>query len=487
MRIAMAMAVFPEKLQVKFRSQIKHGVATLIGFTAVAVAATVPAASPPKVDPALHDQALGILQKSIGFRTVEGAGQMPAYAEYLKSVLVEAGFPASDIVIEPVADTATLVAHYRGTDSKKKPIMILGHMDVVEAKREDWQRDPFTPVIENGYIFGRGSVDNKFEVSMITAALAKLKREGWKPKRDVILALSGDEETQMASTKKLASQFKHAELALNGDAGGGLLSEDGKPVVYGLQAGEKTYADYKLTVTNPGGHSSRPGKVNAINQLAKALDRIAAYEFPPMQNELTRAYFKESLPKLSGPIADAIKRYLADPNDAGAIATLSADPGYVGQLRTTCVATQLEGGHAPNALPQKAEANINCRIFPGVKKADVQKTLAEVAADPAVIVTEPGSGSVASDASPLRADVMTAVTKAVHARYPGLSIVPSMSAGATDSMHFRAQGVPSYGVSGLFMKDSDDFSHGLDERAPVAAIDGALAHWDSLLKALAAK
>ncbi len=153
------------------------------------------------------------------------------------------------------------VARYKGTDSKKKPLMVIGHMDVVEAKREDWERDPFTPVLENGYVFGRGSVDNKFEVSMIVATMAKLKRDGWKPKRDVILAFSGDEETQMVSTRKLAEQFKDAELALNGDAGGGLLSEEGKPVVYGIQAGEKTYADFKLTVTNPGGHSSRPGKV----------------------------------------------------------------------------------------------------------------------------------------------------------------------------------------------------------------------------------
>lgn len=464
-------------------SRIKHQVSALLATAAIGAAVTASAAGAP--DQALHDQALGILQKSISFRTVDGAGQMPAYAEYLKGVLVEAGFAPEDIAIEPVANTVTLVARYKGTDSKKKPLLVLGHMDVVAAKREDWKRDPFTPVVENGYVFGRGSVDNKFEISMITTTLAKLKREGWKPKRDVILALSGDEETHMVSTRKLAAQLKDAELALNGDAGGGLLSEENKPVVYGLQAGEKTYADFKLTVTNPGGHSSRPGKVNAINQLAAALDRIGNYQFPAMHNELTLAYFRESLPKLSGATADAIKRYLANPQDAQAIATLSEDSSYVGQLRTTCVSTQIEGGHAPNALPQKATANINCRIFPGVAVEDVQKTLADVAADPAVAVTLPGSGSVASDASPLRKDVMNAVTKAVHARFPGLSIVPSMSAGATDSMHFRALGVPSYGVSGLFMKDSDEFSHGLDERVPVSAIDGALAHWNSLLKDLA--
>lgn len=469
----------------KSRSQLKHYVSMLIGCAAVTFAAGSVSAKAPAVDRALHDQALAILQKSISFKTVDGAGQVPVYAEYLKGVLVDAGFNAADITIEPVANTATLVARYRGTDSKKKPLLVIGHMDVVAAKREDWERDPFTPVIENGYVFGRGSVDNKFEISMITATLAKLKRQGWKPKRDVILALSGDEETAMASTRKLAAQFKDAELVLNGDAGGGLLSEAGEPVVYGLQAGEKSYADYKLTVTNPGGHSSRPTKPNAINQLGRALERIAAYEFPTMHNELTMAYFKESLPKLSGPTAAAIKAYLANPKDAQAIATLSADPNYVGQLRTTCVATQIEGGHAPNALPQKAVANINCRIFPGVSVEEVQKTLIEVAADPNVAVTLPGSGSVASDASPLRKDVMSAVSKAVHERFPGLSIVPSMSAGATDSMHFRALGVPSYGVSGLFMKDSDEFAHGLNERVPVSAIDGALAHWDTLLKTLA--
>lgn len=468
-----------------FPSSSKRFVSAVLGFAGASVVGCAVAAGQPAVDPALHDQALGILQKSIAYRTVEGAGQVPAYAEYLKGLLVEAGFSPGDITIEPIEDTATLVARYRGTDSKKKPLVVIAHMDVVEAKREDWKRDPFTPVIENGYVFGRGAVDNKFELSIIIATVAKLKREGWKPKRDVILAFSGDEETAMITTRTLAEQFKNAELVLNGDAGGGLLSEEGQPVVYGLQAGEKSYADFKLRVTNPGGHSSRPGKVNAIYQLAQALDRIAAYEFPPMRNELTLAFFKESLPKLTGPTAVAIKSYLANPNDAAAIATLSADANYVGQLRTTCVATQIEGGHAPNALPQKAVANINCRIFPGVSYAEVQRTLTEVIADPAVEITLPDSGSVVSDASPLRADVMNAVTKAVHARYPGLSIVPSMSAGATDSMHFRAQGVPSYGVSGLFMKDSDEFAHGLDERVPISAIDGALAHWDSVFKALA--
>lgn len=437
-----------------------------------------------KPDPAVHAQALDILQKSIAFRTVQGAGQVPGYAEYLKGVLVEAGYSPSDIVIEPVAGTATLRAVYPGKDRSKKPIVVNGHMDVVEAKRDEWERDPFTPVVENGYVFGRGAVDNKFETSVIIATMANLKRSGWKPGRDVVLAFSGDEETEMQSTRVLAKQLKNAEMVLNGDGGGGLLSEDGKPVIYGLQAGEKTYADFTITFTNPGGHSSRPGKTNAIYQLAAALGRIAAYQFPIMQSELSKAYFAASAANTPGPMGEAMKRFAANPKDEEAIATLSTDVDNVGQLRTTCVATMLSGGHAQNALPQKATANINCRIFPGVPSASVRAQLEKVMNDPAGKITQE-TESTDSGASPLRKDVMAAVSKSIHAQYPGLPIVPSMSAGATDSMHFRTLGIPAYGVAGLFMKASDDFSHGLNERSPVAAIDGALAHWDSILRDLA--
>jgi carboxypeptidase PM20D1 len=438
------------------------------------------------VDGQRHDTALEILTKSIGYRTVVGAAQVPAYAAYLKGVLVNAGYADEDIRIEPVGESAALTARYRGTNPKLKPMLLIGHMDVVEAKREDWERDPFVAVVENGYVYGRGSVDNKFDVSMMVAALAHLKKSGWKPRRDVILALSGDEETSMITTRKLAEQFKGAaEFALNGDAGGGLLSEEGKPVFYGIQAGEKTYADFTIEVTNPGGHSSRPGKINAITQLARALARVGEYQFPVLTNELTTAYFKASAPNTPGAIGEAMKRYVANPKDDAAIATLSAQPEYVGQLRTTCVATMLSGGHAPNALPQRATANVNCRIFPGTPVASVRETLMQVIADPSITVTTQNSGSIESPVSPLRDDVMSAVKKSIHAQHKGLSIIPSMSAGATDGMHFRANGVPTYGIAGLFMKASDDFSHGLNERAPVAAIDGALAHWDSVLRDLA--
>jgi acetylornithine deacetylase/succinyl-diaminopimelate desuccinylase-like protein len=460
------------------RSAVLTAIAACIASNACAAAVNV--------DTKRHDAALEILTKSIAYRTVVGAGQVPAYAEYLKGVLVDAGYAASDIKIEAIGESATLVARYPGTDSKLKPMLLIGHMDVVEAKRDDWERDPFVPVVEKGYVYGRGSVDNKFDVAMTVATLAQLKKSGWKPRREVILALSGDEETSMTTTRKLAAQFKGvAEFALNGDAGGGLLSEEGKPVFYGIQAGEKTYADYTLTVTNPGGHSSRPGKTNAIVQLARALVRVGEYQFPVMTNELTQAYFKASAPNTPGPAGEAMKRYVANPKDEAAIAALSAEPEYVGQLRTTCVPSMLSGGHAPNALPQRATANVNCRIFPGTSIASVAATLAQVIRDPGVAITAQNNGSIEGVTSPLRDDVMSAVKKSINAQHKGLSIVPSMSAGATDGMHFRANGVPTYGVAGLFMKASDDFSHGLNERAPVAAIDGALAHWDSVLRDLA--
>jgi len=320
---------------------------------------------------------------------------------------------------------------------------------------------------------------------MVVAKLAQLRRSGWKPGRDVILALSGDEETLMQTARKLAANLKGVELVLNGDGGGGLLSEDGKPVLYSLEGAEKTYADFAIEVTNPGGHSSRPGKTNAIYQLSADLGRLAAYQFPAKRSELTDAFFKATAANTPGPAGEAVRRYVANPDDPAAVAALAASPEYVGQLRTTCVATQIEGGHAPNALPQKATANVNCRIFPGTSSESVREAIVKAIADPEAKVTRQNDGSIDAPASPLRPDVLAAVTKAVHARFPGLPIVPSMAAGASDSMFFRALGVPAYGVSGLFMKSSDDFAHGLNERAPIAAIDGDLAHWESLLKDLA--
>lgn len=434
------------------------------------------------------DRALELLKTAVSFKTVEGFHQVPAFADYLSGQFKQAGFADSDIRFQPIGETGTLTVTWAGSDKSLKPIVISDHMDVVAADPKDWTRDPFKPVVENGYVYGRGAVDNKFDVAMVVTTLTAMKKEGYKPRRTIILALSGDEETEMATTRVLADQLKGAELVLNGDGGGGSLDETGKPMVFGFQAGEKTYADFEIAFTSPGGHSSRPGAVgtNAIYRLAKAIDRIAAYQFPVQSNELTLAYLKATAEKKPGAIGEAMKRFAANPKDAAAAAALSADPEYIGQVRTTCVATMLQGGHALNALPQKAYVTVNCRIFPGVKIAEVEATLKQVVADKDATFTTLGQPT-ASDASPLRADVMDAVKKAVDLAHPGVPVVPNMAAGASDSLYFRANGVPSYGVSAVFMKPSDDFSHGLNERSPVAAIPGALVQWHSLLTTLSSR
>ncbi|WP_333806762.1 M20/M25/M40 family metallo-hydrolase [Phenylobacterium sp.] len=455
-----------------------------LALAAVLLVALPAAAAPP--GPADRDRALEILKTSISYQTTASAGQEPmlAYAGWIRNVLVEAGYRPEDIAVEPVAGTAILIARLPGRNPARKPLVISGHMDVVEARAEDWTRDPFTPVVENGYVFGRGATDNKFDISMVVATLARLRTENWRPNRDVILALSGDEETQMRSSAILAQRLKHADLVLNSDAGGGDLDPAGKALSYGIQGAEKTYADFTLRATDPGGHSSRPTPGNPIYSLARALERLEAYRFPVQSNEITRASLAASGRKMEGPVGEALRRFAADPSDAEAAERLSSSTTWAPYLRTTCVATMVSGGHATNALPQRAEANVNCRIFPGVSSEAVRKTLVEVLAEPSLSVTRNDDGSIDSPPSPLRPDVVKAVTRAVHAVHPGLEIVPAQSSGATDSMHYRAAGVPSYGVSGLFAKAGETYAHGLNERAPLAAIPGALTHWDSLIRDL---
>ena len=456
----------------------------VLAFTAALLAASPALAAAP--GPADSARALELLKTSISYRTTASAGQEPilAYAGWIKGVLVAAGYSPSDIVIEPVAGTATLVARLPGRDPGRKPMVISAHMDVVEARAEDWTRDPFIPVVENGYVFGRGASDNKFDISVVVATLARLRAENWRPGRDVILALSGDEETLMRSSAVLAGKLKGADLVLNADGGGGELDGAGKAVSYGIQGAEKTYADFTLTVTDPGGHSSRPTPGNPIYRLARALERVEDHRFPVQSNEITRAYLAANGRDQQGPTGEALRRFSANPSDAVAAETLSSDPAWAPYLRTTCVATMVSGGHATNALPQRATANVNCRIFPGTPSPSILKTLQGVIADPTISVTRNDDGSIDSPPSPLRPDVVKAVTRAVHAVHPGLPIVPAQSTGATDSMYFRAAGVARYGVSGLFTRDDDTFAHGLNERVPLAAFPGALVHWDSLIRDL---
>lgn len=435
-------------------------------------------------DPAA-DAALTILTRSIGFRTVEGAGQVPAYAAYLKGLLVDGGYADSEVLIHRIGDTAALVARWPGSDPALKPLVLLAHMDVVHADPADWTRDPFTAVVENGYVYGRGALDNKADLSVVVATLSQLRQSGWSPRRSIVLALSGDEETAMTTGLWLAEQLRDAEMVLNADGGGGLLAEDGTPAVFKVQAAEKTYADYTVTVTDPGGHSSRPGATNAIYRLNAALARLAAYQFPVTYSPITTAYIAATGPRVEGSSGAALRHLAVDPADTAAIAVLDADPEYVGLIRTTCLTTMINGGHAPNALPQRATATVNCRIFPGTTMAQIETILTGIVADPGVTVAFQDSGTVDAPSSPLRPDLMSAMTAAVHARAPGLLLVPTMEAGATDSMFFRALGVPAYGVSSVFMKPSDDFAHGLNERLPVDTLAPGVRQWDALLRDLA--
>ena len=467
-----------------FSTLFKFCIITLI------LAATIPAYAAGKNMP-FGEKAFEIYKTSVEMRTAQGHYQVPKLARYLASEFEKGGFPKKDIHVLEVDDTAALVVRYRGDGSLgKKPISISAHMDVVDALREDWERDPYTLVEENGYYFGRGTVDDKLGMTAVTAGFLRLKAEGWVPGRDLIIAFSGDEETSMASTKALVNEYRHltdSEFVLNADAGGATIPEaGGRPASFGMQAAEKTYVTWDMIIRNPGGHSSRPRKDNAIYELASALTRIQEYIFPVSYNDLTLAYFKGTGAKTQGELGKAMSRFAEDPEDAAAISILRANSSYVGTLGTTCVATMLRAGHAENALPQSATATINCRIFPGAgvnKTLDQLKHVIDNSAIEFVLLDQPTE----TDASPLRQDVIAAVQKAIDIKYPGLEIIPSMSSGGTDGMHFRAAGIPSYGVNGSYGKNSDSFSHGLNERVLVESFYDNVAHWYVLLQAISSK
>ena len=339
---------------------------------------------------------------------------------------------------------------------------------------------------ETGYLYGRGAADMKLDGTIALAALIELKRQGFRPRRDIVVEFSGDEETRMKTSAMIADKLQGAELVLNIDGGGGTLSEaTGAPEYFTWQGAEKTYADFQLVVTNPGGHSSAPRKQNAIYKLAAALVRIGRSPFKPELSALTQAYFVKAADHEDARTGAAMRAFAANPADAAAIATLSANPATVGKIGTTCVATMISGGHALNALPQRAEANVNCRIFPGHKPAEIMARLKTIADDPDVSITDVTEGAVANDPSPMRADFIAAVTKAMDAVYPGVPVFPSMASGASDSMWFRYHHVASYGASPTFIKPSEDFSHGLDERIPLANIQPAIDYYLVLIPALA--
>lgn len=432
-------------------------------------------------------QAREIYRRVIAFDTsVEGA-QTPAMAEYLAGLFRAGGFPAEDVHVISMNGTAGLVVRYRGSGGGGRPILLLAHMDVVPALRSDWERDPFALVEENGFFFGRGTIDNKAGVVHLTSTFLTLRAEGFTPTRDLIIWFSGDEETTGATTEALLAQHRallgEAEFALNSDAGGGQLDAQNRGVAYVLQTAEKTYASFTFTARNPGGHSSQPRADNAIYDLGEALARLRAFQFPVMWNDTTIESFRRAASVFPGPEGAALRRFAEHPGDRVAARTLSRNVSLSSMMRTTCVATMLSGGHAENALPQTASATVNCRIFPGVPVADVLAELRAIAG--AGIEVSPLGPANFSDASPLRADVMQAATRAVHANYADAVVSPYMSAGATDGLFFRAAGIPTYGVGGIFIRDEDDYAHGLNERVPVASFYEGLTHWRTLVTDLA--
>ncbi|HVN77019.1 MAG TPA: M20/M25/M40 family metallo-hydrolase [Thermoanaerobaculaceae bacterium] len=449
--------------------------------------ALVPAFAGAGAPAEVRARAREIFEAIIAFRTSVGLGQVPVMAEYLARTFEAGGFAAGDVRVVPLGETASLVVRYRGTGEGGRPIALLAHMDVVTARREEWRRDPFVLVEENGYFFGRGTLDIKCEVALLTATFLRLKAERFVPTRDLIIAFSGDEETEMATSRDLVRNHRDlvdAEFALNGDGGEGILDETtGKPLVYHLQGAEKAIASYEFTVHNPGGHSSYPRADNAIYELADALKRLQAYHFPVMWNEWTIASLRATAAVTPGALGEAMRRFAADPRDAAAADAIAASPQNVGRTRTTCVATMLRGGHADNALPQSATATVNCRIFPATGIDEVRSTLEKVAGAGVEVTTLGHPWS--SGPSPMRSDVVAAVAEAVHASWPGVEIVPDMVPYATEGSVYRAAGIPTYGVCSQFIKDSDVFSHGLDERLPVASFYAGLDHWYVLLKALA--
>ncbi len=442
-----------------------------------------------------QEQALEIFRDIIAIRSAAGHQKVPELAEYLAQQFRSGGFDQDDVHVLPLTlstgeETASLVVQYRGDNSSgRKPVLLIAHMDIVDALPEDWERDPFTLIEEDGYFFGRGTADNKMGVTMLTTTFLRLKAEGFTPTRDLVIAFTGDEETLMESIRDLVTTHREltdAEYVLNSDGGGGVLNTDLHAKAYYLQAAEKNYASFNLTIRNPGGHSSMPRKDNAIYELAKVLGNIEAHQFPVQTNEVTRAYFATMATMTPGEDGAAMRRFAEDPEDHQAIDAISRDPAKVGLIRTTCVATMLSAGHAENALPQSATATVNCRIFPGVAPDLVRDELLAVANNPALEIRYLDIAR-AGPASELNEEVTSAVTTAVHARYPGIPIIPYMAPYATDGRETRIAGMPTYGIAGLFSREEDEFAHGLNERVQVREFYGALEHWHRILKTLAGR
>ncbi|WP_174279227.1 M20/M25/M40 family metallo-hydrolase [Sphingomonas bacterium] len=451
----------------------------MIRFSSLAlVAALLCGTAPVDAQTLRPDQASfrALYKELVETNTTLSSGSCTLAAERMAAHLRAAGYTDRDLTLFSAPDhpkEGGLVAVLPGADPKAKPILLLAHIDVVEARREDWTRDPFTFIEENGFFYARGVSDDKVQAAIFTDTMARLHGQT-RPRRTVKLALTcGEETTGAFNGAQWLTQNKRdlidAEFALN-EGGGGRLDAQGKPLALGIQVSEKVYQDFTLEATNPGGHSSLPRPDNAIYQLATALGHVQAYKFPVMVDDTTRAFWTGTA-KIVPSLAAAMNAVAANPQDKLAEALLGRDPLFNSTLRTTCIPTLLEGGHAQNALPQRARANVNCRIFPGVPIDTVQATLTQLVAAEGVTVTAKNrEGKPIGHPAPLSAAVVGPATTLGHEMYPGLPLIPNMSTGASDSIYLAAAGIPSYGVPGILYEYDGGGIHGLNEHIRVKSV-----------------
>ena len=459
----------------------------LILFAAGSVSQAA-AAPPPPSQKIVQTEAREMLGRLISYQSAAGKGSVPAMAEYLSAKLQTAGFQPSEIQTVPLGETAGLIVRYAGrAGSLKKPVVFLAHMDVVDALKGEWATDPWTLTEKGSSFYGRGVVDNKYGVLVITQAFMRLRREGFVPDRDLVIAFTGDEETGMATAKLLASKLNGAAYAINADAGGGYRSKDGKSATYAIQAAEKTYATFELTTRNSGGHSSAPRADNAIHELVAVVDKIAAYRFPVKWNDVSVQSFDALAPSLEGEEAKALAKFAANPGDASAVAVLQKNPMFDRDLRTTCVTTMLKAGIVENALPTSATATVNCRIFPGETIASVQSKLFELSGSKKIEIKTLGD-PVESPVSAVPSEVRAALGEVLAVRAPQATVSPYMEAGGTDGLRFRSAGIPTLGVGPLFTNEDVDYNfHGNNEMLPVSQFNEGLDHFYLFIKALAGK